>query len=251
MNAIFEISPVVAAAGLGFEARIARGPGVKVVYGQSRAEYRECLHRHARAGVSGFISIGVAGGLSPDLKPGDVVVASSVITASRTSQTCRDWTRLILKAVPGAHHTAIFASDTTITSVSEKKALWNATGAAAVDMESGLTAEIAALYGVPFAVLRVVLDPAQRAIPLSALAGARHDGETDPMAVLKALMKRPGDLLGLLRLAGDTRTASRALRRSRQALGPFLGFFPLQMAELAHNVGQRSQTLATAAHSAT
>ena len=251
MNAIFEIRPVVAAAGLGFEARIARGPGVKVVYGQSREEYREYLHRHARAGVSGFISIGVAGGLSPALKPGDVVVASSVITASRTSQTCRDWSRLILKAVPGAHHTAVFASDTTITSVSEKKALWTATGAAAVDMESGLTAEIAALYGVPFAVLRVVLDPAQRAIPLSALAGARHDGETDPVAVLKALMKRPGDLLGLLRLAGDTRKASRALRRSRQALGPFLGFFPLQTAELALNVSQRSQTLATAANPAT
>jgi adenosylhomocysteine nucleosidase len=104
---------------------------------------------------------------------------------------------------------------------------------------------------VPFAVLRVVLDPAQRAIPLSALAGARHDGETDPMAVLKALMKRPGDLLGLLRLAGDTRTASSALRRSRQALGPFLGFFPLQTAELALNVSQRSQTLATAANPAT
>ena len=118
-------------------------------------------------------------------------------------------------------------------------------------MELGLTAEIAALYGVPFVVLRVVLDPAHRAIPQSALAGARHDGGTDPVAVLKALMKRPEDLPALLRLAGDTREASRALRRSRQALGPFLGLFPLQTPQLALNVATRSQTLATAANPAT
>ena len=92
-----------------------------------------------------------------------------------------------------------------------------------------------------------MLDPAHRAIPPSALAGARDDGETDPVAVLKTLMKRPGDLPVLLRLAGDTRKASRVLLRSRQALGPFLGFFPLQTAELALNVSTRSQTLATAA----
>ena len=212
--------------GWDFEARIARGPGVKVVYGQSREEYREYLHRHARSGVSGFISIGVAGGLSPALKPGDVVVASSVITASRTSQTCRDWSRSILKAVPGAHHTPVFASDTTITSVLEKKALWDATGAAAVDMESGLTAEIAALYGVPFAVLRVVLDPAHRAIPLSALAGARDDGETDPMAVLKALIKRPEDLPGLLRLAGGYPQGEPGLAPQPSGAGPLPGLLP-------------------------
>ena len=56
------------------------------------------------------------------------------------------------------------------------------------------------------------------------------------MIVVRALMKRPGDLPGLLRLADDTRRASQALLRSRQALGPFLGFFPLLPAELALRV---------------
>ncbi len=237
MNALFDIKPVVAAAGLGFEARIAQGPGVKVVYGQRRDCYLKNLHNHAKSGVSGFISIGVAGGLSPALRPGDVVVASAVVTASGTSNTCPDWSRSILKAIPGAHHVTVFASEETVTSVLDKQALWDTTGAAAVDMELGLAAEVAAYYGLPFAVLRVVLDPAHRAVPRSALAGARDDGETDPLAVLRALVKRPGDLPGLLRLAGDTRKASQALLSSRQALGPFLGFFPLQAAELALNAG--------------
>ena len=160
-------------------------------------------------------------------------MASAVITKNRMAHTSRDWTRSILDAVPDAHHMPVFASDATIISVAEKQALWNATGAVAVDMESGHAAEVAAQYGLPFAVLRVVLDPAHRAIPASALAGARADGETDPLAVLKALLRRPGDLPGLLRLAGDTQKASQALLRSRQALGPFLGFFPLETAEFA------------------
>lgn len=236
MNALFDFKPVVAATGLAFEARIAQGPGVKAIYGQSREKYVRCLHAHARAGVSGFISIGVAGGLSPALQPGDVLAASSVISADDTSSTCERWTKSILKAIPSAHHMPVFASEETITSTLHKEELWKATGAGAVDMESGPTAKVAALYGLPFAVLRVVLDPAHRTIPLSALAGASDNGETAPLAVLGALIKRPGDLPALLRLAGDTRKASRSLLRSRQALGPFLGFFAPQTAEFALNV---------------
>ncbi len=233
MDAIVNVKPVVAAAGLGFEARIAEGPGVKVVFGQSRDKYREYLHNYAISGACGFISFGVAGGLSPGLRPGDVVVASAVITAGATSLTCPDWSKSILKAVPGARHMPVFGAEAPVMSVLEKEALWDATGAGAVDMESGPVAEVAAHYGLPFTVLRVVLDPSHRALPPSALLGAREDGKTDPMAVVKSLMSRPGDLPGLLRLAEDTRKASRALLRSRQALGPFLGFFFLETAELA------------------
>jgi hopanoid-associated phosphorylase len=236
MNAIFDIRPVLAAAGLGFEARIAQGPGVKVIYGQRREAYLAGLHSHAKSGVSGIISIGVAGGLSPHLAPGDVVVASAIVGAHGIRRPCPDWSKSIRRALPDAHHMPIFASEATIASTAEKKALWSKTGAWAVDMESGPAAEVAAQYGLPFAALRVVLDPAHRALPPSALAGARDDGETDPIAVVKALALRPGDLPGLLRLAGDTRKASLALLRSRQALGPFLGFFPLETVELALNM---------------
>jgi len=236
MDAFLHEKPVVAAAGMDFEARLAEGPGIKTVFGQSRCKYRELLYKHARAGACGIISFGVAGGLSPGLRPGDVVVASAVITADGISRTSPAWSASLLRALPRAHHMPVFGAEAPVMTMLEKEALWDATGAAAVDMESGLVAEVAAEFGLPHAVLRVVLDPAERALPKAALAGAREDGKTAPWAVMKSLIKRPGDLPALLRLASDARKANGALLRSRQALGPLLGFCLLETGELALNV---------------
>jgi hypothetical protein len=118
----------------------------------------------------------------------------------------------------------VFGSVDPALTVLEKEALWSATGSGTVDLETRDVAEVASHHDIPFAVLRVVLDPADRAIPISALAGAREDGKTDGLAVARALMRRPKDLGGLLRLANDSRKANRSLQQSRQALGAYLGF---------------------------
>jgi len=170
------------------------------------------------------------------LRPGDVVVANAVITAGGTFRTCPEWSKSLLKSLPLALHLPVFGSEVPIITALEKEALWSATGAVAVDMESGPVAAAAAHYGLPYTVLRVVLDPAHRAIPLSALAAAREDGKTDGKAVLRSLMRRPRDFHGLMRLARESRKANRALFRSRQALGPLLGFARLEAGELALNV---------------
>ncbi|MGO9459075.1 MAG: phosphorylase [Rhodomicrobium sp.] len=233
MKAAVNRKPVLVAAGMDFEARVAQGPGVTVVYGQNRRKYREDLHRHVREGVRGLISFGVAGGLSPSLRPGEIIVATAVITRSGAFPTCPEWSKSLLKSIPHALHLPVFGSEAAVMTAVEKAALWSTAGAAAVDMESGPVAEVAAEYGLPYTVLRAVLDPAHRAIPQSALAGARDDGKTDGLAVLRSLMRRPHDFPGLIRLAGDSRKANRALFRSRQALGPLFGFGLLETGELA------------------
>ena len=125
----------------------------------------------------------------------------------------------------------IFAADATVMTVLEKEALWKGTGAAAVDMESGAAAEVAELYGLPFAALRVIIDPAHRSIPISAAVGARENGTTDAFAVIRSLMRRPHDLGEIIRLADDARRANGSLFRCRQALGPFFSLMdPLDLA---------------------
>jgi len=227
--------PVIVAAGMAFEARIAKGAGVRAVYGQKREAYIRNLHDLVCAGARGIISFGVAGGLSPSLKPGDVVVASSVVTAKARFTTDPRWSQSLQNAVQHAIPSLpVFAADATVMTVLEKEALWKGTGAAAVDMESGAAAEVAEHYGLPFAVLRVIIDPAHRSIPISAAVGARENGNTDGLAVIRSLMRRPGDIGEIIRLADDARKANRSLFRCRQALGPF--FSLLEPLDLPLNV---------------
>ena len=62
---------VIALVGLAFEARIAAGPGVLVVC--RGRETADLLRLAIGAGCRSIISFGVAGGLAPDLLPGDCV----------------------------------------------------------------------------------------------------------------------------------------------------------------------------------
>jgi hopanoid-associated phosphorylase len=230
MKMLFDDAPVIVAAGMAFEARIAKGIGVRAVYGQKREVYLQKLHDFARAGARGIISFGVAGGLSPLLKPGDVVVASSVVTARGSFPTDPRWSRSLRNALTRAVSGPIFAADATVMTVLEKEALWKGTGAAAVDMESGVAAEVANYHKLPFAVLRVIIDPAHRSVPISAAVGARENGTTDAMAVVRSLIQRPGDLGEIIRLADDARKANRSLFRCRNALGPFFSLLdPLDL----------------------
>jgi hypothetical protein len=90
-------------------------------------------------------------------------------------------------------------------------------------MESHIAAAVAASHDLPFAVLRVVSDPAGQRIPQAALAGMREDGATDAMAVLRALMQTPGDLFDLPGVAFNAYVANAALARARRNLGAGFG----------------------------
>jgi hypothetical protein len=104
-----------------------------------------------------------------------------------------------------------------------KSALHRETGAIAVDMESHVVARIAAQHDAPFAAIRVVVDPVERTIPRSALAGTRADGTIDPLAVMRSLVRCPRDLVGLIRMSLDARAARATLVRGSALLGPGLG----------------------------
>jgi hypothetical protein len=69
----------------------------------------------------------------------------------------------------------------------------------------------------------VVVDPVERTIPRAALAGSQPDGTISPLAVMRALLRRPGDLFGLIRMTLDARAARGTLVRGRDLLGPSFG----------------------------
>lgn len=165
-------------------------------------------------GATALVSFGIAGGLHPDLPPGALVLAETVVDIDgRRWATMTAWRRMLQCEIDTDGSGSVLAAQSAVRSASEKAALHAQTGAVVVDMESGGIARAAEAAGVPFLVVRVVADPAHRHLPPSALAGLGPDGRQRPLAVLAALTRHPGDLMALLRLARDSRTALRQLRR--------------------------------------
>src|SRR5580658_1529699 len=160
---------VIAFVGLDFEARIAAAPGVQVVCRTAGSELEAIADSAVRQGYRGMISFGVAGGLASQLRAGDWIVASSIREEHTVRQTDAVWSRKLLGMIDGAIHAPIVGVDSPIAEPAKKRELHRATGAAAVDMESHVVARVAAKHNLAFAALRVVVDPAHRAVPPAAL----------------------------------------------------------------------------------
>ena len=102
------------------------------------------------AGCGGLISFGVAGGLAPNLKPGDCVIGSAVIDKETTRATDTRWARRLSAVIPGSIQGTIVGVREPIAHADEKQALHEQTGAVAVDMESHVVARAAEQHGVPW-----------------------------------------------------------------------------------------------------
>ena len=214
---------MIVVVGMAFEARIAAGLGVTVICGGDGRNLDGTLARAMAAGCGGLISFGVAGGLAPDLKPGTCVIGSSILDRDEERLTDARWAQRLMRIIPGAVHGPILGVREPIAHASAKRALHRQTGAIAVDMESQVVARAAERHAVPLAAIRVVVDPVERTIPRSALAGTRPDGTIDPVAVIRSLLRYPRDLVGLIRMSLDARAARATLVRGSALLGPGLG----------------------------
>jgi adenosylhomocysteine nucleosidase len=204
-------------------ALLPEGPLVGISGG--RAGLAERLAREMLvAGVEGLISFGIAGGLAPDLRPGDLVVGSAVDLGGATLAAEPAWFRHLANQFPHARQGIVCGAGEAVVTAKQKAALFAESGGLVVDLESGAVAEACAAAGKPFAVLRAVADPADRSIPAFALRGLDENGRTRILPVLLGLMARPWCLPRLVGLARDSRAALESLRAAARLLGPTLGF---------------------------
>lgn len=229
---------IVAVTGLERERRIlveARGgPGIEVIVGGGDAVRleREIDRSAARAG--GIISIGIAGALAPDLRPGAWVVGDAVRGADLAMPTDQAWRERLVARLPDARGGLILGVGTIVATAAEKADLHRTTGAIAVDMESHVAARVAARHRLPFAVARVISDAADRTLPPAARVGMRADGGIDLPAVLRSLLADPLQLPALIRTGLEAERGFRALLRGHRRLGgrlggPDLGELPVDM----------------------
>ena len=107
-----------------------------------------------------------------------------------------------------------------VASISEKRNLYEASGAVAVDMESYAVAGVAAEAGVPFVAVRAIADPAGRPLPRSVIGSIGPDGRPRVGRVMLHVCVRPWEAPALLQLRRDTDAALASLRRLIGGFGP-------------------------------
>ena len=215
--------PVLIVTGLVQEARIAAGPGMTVICSSSDPQQlRSLLTLFDPSTIRGVISFGVAGGLDPALKSGDVVVATEVLSGDTRWLAGLPLNEDLIASVASGRRRVVRGGlagvEQVIAARAGKAALWSKTGAAAVDMESHIAAAYAAEAGLPFAALRVISDPANRALPALAMDAIKPNGDIDLRKVLGGIARNPRMLRALVSTGIDFNRALRSLRGCRSFL---------------------------------
>jgi hypothetical protein len=166
--------------------------------------------RTARIGLRGaaglpegsLVSFGVAGALGDDLRVGDVVDATRVVAPDGTTL----WEGAGL-GVAGARRGTIVASEVLVSDAGERRRLHEASGADAVDMESGVLARSGRLAGV----VRAISDGIDSDVE-GVDATIRPDGRTDVVGLVRWIVTKRG------RAVRSMRDALRALNSLEKAM---------------------------------
>src|SRR5579864_3042478 len=211
---------ILCTTGLEAEAKIARRAGFAAVVGGGNHRRTVQVVEEAGSQAECLLSFGIAGALSPDLKPGDVVLSTEVIDEDRrwvTGESLRARLSELVEEI-GAIEGPVLGARMVLATATDKRRAWQETGAIAVDLESVVVARAAAALGIPFLVLRAIADPATRVLPPAALVPLSAAGKPQVGQVLASVMRRPQQLPSLLGVAREARQALAALLAPAHAL---------------------------------
>ncbi len=187
---------------------------------RSEAAARVVLEEH-RPGA--LLSLGFAGGLVPGQRPGDLVVADTLLPAHAArngEQEARGGERVVSDLALADHARSVLGdlglrrqdgacvtASQLVSSPEAKMRLGLASGALAVEQESYWAARICLERGVPFLAVRSIVDAAERPLPSFAARFALDAYLESRWRQALPVMLRPWAVPGLIRLAKAASTA--------------------------------------------
>jgi adenosylhomocysteine nucleosidase len=146
------------------------------------------------------LTCGFAGALQPGLAVGQVVFSADEASGLKPK---------LLAA--GAREVRFHCADTIATTAAAKRALGQATGADAVEMESEIIRRLCGGGGISSATVRVISDPVDEDLPLDFNRLMTADLRLDYAKLAGTILRSPGKIRGLLRLQKQTGLAARKL----------------------------------------
>jgi adenosylhomocysteine nucleosidase len=178
--------------------------------------------------VGALVSWGFAAGLDPALAPGTLVIGQQIEPPLPPVPGAPDAVVWAVNLAARLHNRVPLVAGTIacpghiVRTADEKRAL-GASGAVAADMETAAIAAAAAAAGIPWLALRVLVDTVNVIVPESVAVAIDADGRFEMTNFLRALMRRPMDLVRLPALASAYRRAMRTLDAVARSAGN--GFF--------------------------
>ncbi|PYD75398.1 phosphorylase family protein [Novacetimonas pomaceti] len=167
-------------------------------------------------GVDAVLSFGLAAGLDPALYAGIILLPRHVVVDGAripTDPAFSDWLGQGLRSVQRGD---LLQSDVIVSDAPRKAELFARSGCEGLDMESGVVAQVCSERKVPFAVLRVVCDPADRTLPPAAVVALQADGEIALGPILRSVLAHPGQIPALIQVGRDAGKARKAMRAMLQ-----------------------------------
>ena len=149
-----------------------------------------------------LIGAGVAGGLTPDLGVGDLVVGHRVLDENGETPWPNGVLVVTAAAKPGAQQGTLLTLDRPLVSAAEKEEWASRVGPppATVDMESAAWARAADAAGVPFLIVRIVSDTAEDELPGYLSKCMDSEGGIRRSAVALAALRHPRSIPQLRRM---------------------------------------------------
>jgi adenosylhomocysteine nucleosidase len=213
----------------GFRIRTERGEVAFVATGigmkRGKAIARQALSALPETEL--VIGTGVVGALSGGLRPGDIVIADRAMKARNDTAhpehvvpvdpaTLEHCERTLHAAGLESSTGGILSSARVIPNAAGKRAAKQHSGAIAVDMESAAIAIEAAARGVPFAIVRTVVDSLEDEVFGAEMAD--EQGRVRPLAAANYLVRNPAAVLKIPWMIRNLSLATRALADAIEAL---------------------------------
>jgi len=201
-------------------------PPVVELSGIGAAGARRAALRCVQRGAQALASWGCAAGLDPALGPGSVLVPARVIGPDAEVYPTPDgWRHRLLERVGDVIAVGtdpVATAETVLETAGAKADLFERSGAAAADMESAAVAGLAVEHGLPFLVVRVVLDAAGAALPGRLDRVVDAAGRVRTSGLVARLALRPKDWPRWLGLARSLHAARRSMKTLWAAAAPDL-----------------------------
>jgi adenosylhomocysteine nucleosidase len=180
--------------------------------------------------VSALVYFGFAGALSPELKPGDLILCRELqcadnLTAGDACFSDHDLLSCAIQAMGGQEGRSLLGSSVTVDRLvaepEEKRKLGEAYGARVVDMEDYWVARVASARRTPFLAIRAVLDTLMDRLP-PFVRFMNLDGRWLMKEASLHFMTHPRQLASLPRIVVNTRQATKSLTSCLETLVPNL-----------------------------